>query len=368
MNEDNFNTTQLSNRIQQVKQSESKVYDRFTSGLHQRVQELQSASEIEEQLDEGISFLPVITLDALLPNQKLEGSTEDPTFIQLLMDVGLGGWFVMTSLEFRSRKIRRNGVLCKIEFLDAAKKRFAVPAGSKSDKHRIPTSVDFVIAGKRRCRVVGKHEALRLRVGRWRRTYDENGEEVLLGWGEERFIDLPKDVNLVNEDILASRSDASPPLYRNEEITVTESTQWSMTEIECNLDQNEIISQEMIQKAETLIPLIDEWYDLASSTQTYHNVNVTATTRIQRNQPILSVEPDKLLLRVLKELGERPPVDDPTAFAFWAAALINPLPALGVSFEIRGKILEAIDVEERLRVLEFGLVRSIQNLKGERPL
>jgi len=27
----------------------------------------------------------------------------------------------MTSLEFRSRKIRRNGVLCKIEFLDAAK-------------------------------------------------------------------------------------------------------------------------------------------------------------------------------------------------------------------------------------------------------
>ncbi len=364
----NFNTTQLSNRIQQIQEAELESSQDFFQGLNQRVQELQSANKIEEQLDIGADngavvrvSLPVVSFDALLPNQKLEGSTEDPTFIQLLMELGLGGWFVMTSLEFRSRKIRRNGILCKIEFLDAAKK---VNGNKENDPHLIPTSLDFVILGKKRCRVFGKSEALKTRIGRWRRSYDENGEEMLLGWGEERFTDLAENAfNAANELDPASSSSSglgAPP--------IADYTQWSKTEVESNLDQNENITPEIIQKAESLIPLVDEWYDLASNSQTYQNTNVTATARVQRNQPMLSIEPDKLLLRVLKDLGERPPPEKPTAFAFWAAALINPLPALGVSLEIRGKMLEAVDVEERLKILEFGLVRSIQNLKGERPL
>jgi len=89
--------------------------------------------------------------------------------------------------------------------------------------------------------LAGKSEGLESRIGRWRRVYDENGEESVLGWGVEQFTDL--------------------------------------------------------------LP----------------------------------------------------------------AALINPLPAMGISLEIRGNILEVQTLEERLKILEMGLVRSIQNLKGERP-
>lgn len=62
--------------------------------------------------------LPVVCLDALLPNQSLVGSTTDPTFCNLLRSIGLGGTFVITSLNTRARKIRRFGVLARIEIVD----------------------------------------------------------------------------------------------------------------------------------------------------------------------------------------------------------------------------------------------------------
>ncbi len=356
--ESKFNCTELSYRISQIEKSEREQVSKFTSGLQQRVQELESSKNIQQEFESsGIISVPVISFDAMLPSQTMEGSTSDPTFIRMLMEVGLGGWFGMVSLNFRTRKLRRNGALCKIEFLDAAKK--------KEGEDRLPTSVDFVIKAKRRCRVIGKSEALKLRIGRWRRSYDENGEESVLGWGEERFLDLKNPSMNDQGQVEAQMEDALP----------RDSTKWSLTNVECNLDEQEKNldidrehHQKMIEKAETLLPLIDEWYDLASNAQTYHNVNVTASTRVQRGQPYLSVEPGNLLNRVMKDLGDRPSVDDPIALAFWAAALINPLPPLGVSLEIRGRILEATCVEERLNVLEMGLKRSIQNLNGERPL
>ena len=135
---------------------------------------------------------------------------------------------------------------------------------------------------------------------------------------------------------------------------------------------------------ESLIPYVDEWYNLASNIKTYQNLNVTATARIQWDQPYLTIEPEKLLRRVIKELGPRPNATITTTntntnnnsnskkvnveFIFWVAALINPLPALGVSLEIRGNILEANTIQQKLQILELGLMRSIQNLKGERRL
>ncbi len=358
--ESKFNSTELSDRISQIQKSEKEKSSKFTSGLQQRVQELQSSNNIQQEFEtSGMVSIPVVSFDAMLPSQTMEGSTSDPTFIRMLMEVGLGGWFGMVSLNFRSRKIRRNGVLCKIEFLDAAKKK------EGGGDNRLPTSVDFVIKAKRRCRVIGKGDALKLRIGRWRRSYDENGEESVLGWGEERFLDLKNPSINDREQSEAQLEDNLP----------RDSTKWSLTDVECNLDEQEKNmdtdqehQQKMIEKAEALLPLIDEWYDLASNAQTYHNVNVTASTRVKRGQPYLSVEPSNLLNRVMKDLGDRPSVDDPIALAFWAAALINPLPPLGVSLEIRGRILEATGVEERLNVLEMGLKRSIQNLNGERPL
>jgi hypothetical protein len=93
---------------------------------------------------------------------------------------------------------------------------------------------------------------------------------------------------------------------------------------------------------------------------TYENADVTAvTSRIQSGRPGLYVDPLKLLESLLADLGPRPPVSQPAyrALAFWAAGLINPLPVLGVSLEIRGRMLEAPNIKRRLEVLEHGLVR-----------
>eukprot|EP00536_Pseudo-nitzschia_multiseries_P017043 jgi/Psemu1/49069/gm1.49069_g len=379
-----FDAEQLSNRIREVERSESEVLDQFTSGIQQRIRELQSAEAIEEQFENESSSsssallsLPVICFDALLPNQKLEGSTEDPTFIRFLLEeTGLGGWFVMVSFEYRSRKVRRNGVLCKVEFLDAAAK---TNAGDDEDdgysvggpSRKLPTSVRFVIAGKRRCRVAGEEKALQLRIGRWRRQYDENGEESVLGWGVERFTDLlpamVEDSNSTN-----TRSESPPQVSRSPSTREqpTDPRQWSKTEIESKNLEGDAHDYEYdkstLDKAESLVPYVEEWYDLASNAKTYHNTNVTVTARVQRDQPMLRVDPNVLLKKVRKELGDRPdPRKDPHGFCFWAGALINPLPALGVSLEIRGNLLEVRTLEERLKIIELGLLRSIQNLKGE---
>ncbi|OEU17053.1 hypothetical protein FRACYDRAFT_239656 [Fragilariopsis cylindrus CCMP1102] len=360
--------------------------DQFTSGLQQRVQELQSSKAIEELLfnndndssndndnnnNDVTLSLPVITFDALLPQQKLEGSTEDTTFIKFLIhEIGLGGHFMMTSLEYKSRKIRRNGVVCKLEFLNAASATTTTPVAmtSSSNNNDLPTSVHFVIVGKKRCRVAvgnkansSKDKDLKLRIGRWRRCYDENCEESQLGWGEERFKDIDvvvdddDDNNKGNDDneIVVDQS-SSPTILPSSSLPLpTDPKQWNEIEIEykdldnhendSNNNDNNIASN--IEKVEALIPYVDEWYDLASNIKTYQNLNVTATARIQWDQPYLTIEPEKLL---------RP--------------LINPLPALGVSLEIRGNILEANTIQQKLQILELGLMRSIQNLKGERRL
>jgi hypothetical protein len=52
------------------------------------------------------------------------------------------------------------------------------------------------------------------------------------------------------------------------------------------------------------------------------------------------------LAGVLSDLGPMPPAARPRDRAVWAAALINPLPALGVSLEIRPAVLCAASTGE----------------------
>jgi hypothetical protein len=131
-------------------------------------------------------------------------------------------------------------------------------------------------------------------------------------------------------------------------------------------DQN--ATSAAVDKATSLIPLLDQWYSLASNLNTYNNIDVVAATRVQSGEPGLRVNPKNLLQKVKMELGPRPPPSRPTAFAIWGAALINPLPALGVSSEVRGAVLHVKGADAKLDVLERGLVRSIRNLNGSMPL
>ena len=121
-----------------------------------------------------------------------------------------------------------------------------------------------------------------------------------------------------------------------------------------------------IEKAKSLVPMLQQWQQLASDVKTYENTDVVAASRVMKGQPGLRVDPAALLRKALNDLGEQPkPEVDPTSFALWGAALINPLPPLGVSPEIRGRVLEAPDAKSKLEILEWGVKRSIANLEGK---
>jgi hypothetical protein len=95
---------------------------------------------------------------------------------------------------------------------------------------------------------------------------------------------------------------------------------------------------------------------------------VTAGTRARRGEPGLRVDPERLLSRVLDDLGPQPSPTAPTALALWGAALINPLPPLGVATEVRGAALEAASTEDRLTLVRRAVRKSIANLEGRQPL
>lgn len=71
---------------------------------------------------------------------------------------------------------------------------------------------------------------------------------------------------------------------------------------------------------------------------------------------------------VLADLGPMPPPEAAGHLALWVAALINPLPALGVAYEIRPAVLAAPTVTERLRVVREGIEGSIGHVSGKAPL
>ena len=92
--------------------------------------------------------------------------------------------------------------------------------------------------------------------------------------------------------------------------------------------------------------LVDRWIELA------------------RNNERRSGQIDQLL----DELGEIPAEDEPSERALWVGALINPLPALGVSMEIRPALLTATTAEERVSIACDGILKSIKHMDGSAPM
>lgn len=71
---------------------------------------------------------------------------------------------------------------------------------------------------------------------------------------------------------------------------------------------------------------------------------------------------------ILSDLGPMPSATDADDLAFWVAALVNPLPALGVAMEIRPAVLSSATVSQRLMVVLQGIRGSIGHVSGEEPL
>jgi len=78
-------------------------------------------------------------------------------------------------------------------------------------------------------------------------------------------------------------------------------------------------------------------------------------------------EPNQIQ-NILQDIGDMPPADQPMDRALWVAALINPLPALGVSLEIRPAVLCSPTASNALQIVHGGLTTSIAHLDGSKPM
>ena len=65
-----------------------------------------------------------------------------------------------------------------------------------------------------------------------------------------------------------------------------------------------------------------------------------------------------------QQLGSMPPLQEqPNKLAFWAAALLNPLPHLGVAMEVRPAVLAEMTTLGRLRLVVGAFRESIATLE-----
>ncbi|CAJ1433812.1 unnamed protein product [Effrenium voratum] len=97
------------------------------------------------------------------------------------------------------------------------------------------------------------------------------------------------------------------------------------------------VRAEDVSAAEEMLPELEEWQGLVK---------------------------DRRLSSILQELGPRPPCSQPGKLALWAAALINPLPPLGLAPELRAEVLAAEDPQERLQRVRAGLQSSLAHLQA----
>eukprot|EP00435_Cladocopium_sp_Y103_P044461 s1291_g12.t1 len=86
-------------------------------------------------------------------------------------------------------------------------------------------------------------------------------------------------------------------------------------------------------------------------------------TDLQDWQALVRAERPQQLDSILRDLGPRPPATQLGALMLWVAALLNPLPPLGLAFELRPQVLAAQDAAARLGVVRQGLENSLAHLR-----
>lgn len=142
---------ELRRRLAALADAEALQQERDRSQLLARMADVSSGETKERELyAAGFGSLPVVCFDAMVPLQQLKIDTDDPTFCRLLRDVGLSGLFVMTSLNFAQKRVRRSGVVVRVALVDAPR-----------DREETPTAVSALLVGRRRVRVIGEPEQLR---------------------------------------------------------------------------------------------------------------------------------------------------------------------------------------------------------------
>ena len=128
-----------------------------------------------------------------------------------------------------------------------------------------------------------------------------------------------------------------------------ETQSYYMATVELLDEREEVLSEEQFQRAQklsqTLPDLVKEWKTAVLDSAVTDPAGLEA-----------------------RSVGEIPSELDLTARAFWIAALINPLPALGVSLEIRPAMLSCENDYQRILLACQAIQASIHHVTGKRRL
>ena len=281
--------------------------------------------QIKRDEARGTTTMPVIVLDATLPGQRL-GLRFDKKDTRRALNAGtalgplaeVGDVFAMLGQAPRSGQVLPFGV----EVAVSAVRDF--PDGSGD--------VEVELVGRRRVRIEGQ-------------PFDENG----VAMARVAFMDFAPDAPMNggaeddddNESVLLGEHDAVKGAHP---VAATRSGRRSgIAEDSDSIQQSALVSEENARAAAALAPLVSEWKTL-----------VREGGHERRKGQLELIE---------SHIGPMPPSGEPARVAAWVAALINPIPALGVAYEIRPALLMARDTKGMLRVARDGIVTSIERLR-----
>lgn len=304
-----------------------------------------------EDLQMGRSTLPVVVMDAILPGQQLEMWTNDETFCTFLDSQGKGSNFGMVGLDPQSRRVMRRGVEVQV-------------TGMEYERDGIRAR----FSGDRLFRMLGAGQES---VGRWRRAQTTDGQpQSAFGWGPETFVQedqpgaatpmaLPHMPGHSSAAVTAAAAAAAAAASASASASASSGAAAAAAAAAAGLNTEEGANarvewldpepeQTPSEHAQlmwsAMRPQVDQWLDLVQS-------------RGHERMP-------NHLSMVLESLGPCPSPDRPGALGLWLAALINPIPPLGVAPEVRPRVLLSGSADERLAVVYAGLARSIAILEG----
>lgn len=259
----------------------------------------------QQEIESSATILPLMILDCMLPRQVLDIQLSHPTLKDLINHRMLEKESPTIGMLGMIRTARgyvplTNGV--EVEIVECLPVQ-DVPNDSTASSE---DAWDVTLKAKRRFNILGE-------------VVKTEG-----GWTEARvdFLDSKTEEEMQQKQ--SEKKEGQDPLS----LARAMSKSRQFTQPNGNIPNN--------------LSIIERWIELARENERHPN------------------QIDKLL----NQLGEIPPEDQPTERALWVGALINPLPALGVAMEIRPSLLMAKSAEERVDVALGGIWGSIKHMDG----
>lgn len=261
-------------------------------------------------------------LDATLPRQRLEFATADKSFSAMLAHCkeraggdGLGT-FGMLGVDRANRKMMRHGT--ELEILRV--------------EQQDDGSIAVELVGTRCFQLVGDP------------------------WLQEPGLDAEPTTPAPLSAVAAATEDSEKFIVARVEMQDGAQLLSTVESVELSAESEQILEdsvgeadkQANLQMSTELEALVDSWCDLVVRNGFERKAGQVA--------------------RIIRDLGDLPDANDPYDRALWVAALINPLPALGVAMEIRPAVLQATSTANALAVVTSGILSSIAHLNTSKPL